>query len=219
MAYLYGETDRKTRAALNRHLEACAECQKDMARWRRVMAELATWQLPDRSSGSGRLRRAAAWAAAAVLLLALGVGIGQAVRPAGNVAGLREQLRLDLAAHVQVDLASVRSQLREELRTELVEDFNELAAHTLAAAQAATGRALSGFAESLEALRTEDRQALIALLGQLESQRRSDYAALRSDLQRLATLAGEELMRTKQDMVWLAAWSQPELSVQGPPGD
>ncbi len=214
MGYLYGELDKKSRARLAAHLRACSECQGHVATWQGAMAELDSWQVPDRYSHVPRLRRGVQWAVAAMLLLGVGYGIARLSVPAPDIETLRRSLQTSLRPSLE---ASIRQELRKDLnaewgdalratRAQLHEDAVQLAA---AASSAMTRRFLTDFVKSFEAMRTEERQAMVTLLGELESRRFADYQQLRNGLETLAGLTEDEFLRTKQDVVRLLAYNLP----------
>ncbi len=214
VAYLYGELDRKSEAVLTEHLGTCRECQAQVSAWRGVMAELDAWQLPEKRARALAVWRLVRWAAAAVLLMGFGLGIGRVWAP--DVEALREsleasigeELREELAADVQASTRALQAQVRDDLYEHLCADFNDLAAQTVRAASAVTGHYLNEFARSVEAARAEDRQAIGLVLGNLEFRRLSDRALLQNGLETLATVTEDEFLRTREDMVRLAVFSE-----------
>jgi anti-sigma factor RsiW len=76
MTYLYGELDKRSRAALADHLDSCSDCERRVLAWRGVMAQLDGWKLPD--------NRPARWPVRSF------VKCGVAKRP-GGVGGARRR--------------------------------------------------------------------------------------------------------------------------------
>jgi anti-sigma factor RsiW len=50
IGYLYDECESSERAAVQRHLETCAECRAEIASLRSVREDLAGWEVPDHGS-------------------------------------------------------------------------------------------------------------------------------------------------------------------------
>jgi len=50
IGYLYDECDVSERAAVQRHIETCAECRVEIASLRSVRGDLAGWQVPEHES-------------------------------------------------------------------------------------------------------------------------------------------------------------------------
>ena len=88
------------------------------------------------------------------------------------------------------DAATLRAAVESEIRQQTSRDFARLA-------------------RSLEAGRAEDRQAMLEILQKLESQRASNFAALRKELETVAVLTEDGLQDTRDRLVQLASVSQP----------
>jgi hypothetical protein len=50
IGYVYDESDAGERAAVQQHLESCAECRTEVAALRSVRTDLQTWEVPDHAS-------------------------------------------------------------------------------------------------------------------------------------------------------------------------
>ncbi len=221
MAYLYGELDKKSAAPLKAHLRDCVECQTEVAAWQGAAAELDSWKLPDQRPRTAWLPQAVRWAAAAMLLLSVGYGIA---RLSGSAGPDTDALRRALETSLEPSLAaSIRQDLRKELNAEwrdqlsatrgqLYKDTVELAS---AASDVTTRQLLAEFVKSYEAMRMDERQAMLTFLGELESRRLADYGQLRNGLQTLAVATGDEFLWTKQNMVRLLAYDLPAGSASG----
>ncbi len=209
MAYLYGELDPESRSKLKAHMGACAECHDNMAAWGGAMEALDAWQFPPsrgHSAARGRLLR---WAVAALVLLAVGYGLARSVVPAGpDEAALRESLRASLAPALE---AEIRQKLREELdaewqsalahtRAQCRRDALELGVQTLAASNALTQRLLGEVVALLHERQVADGQAVVAMLDELELRRLAGEQLLRNDLDDLAVMTGDEILRTRWDL-------------------
>ena len=198
MAYIYGELDAKKGAALKEHLEQCPNCQRDIAVWRGVMAELDAWKLPKMHRAASRFRQGACaiarWAVAALILIAAGYIAGRASAPQ---AMDKEELRLALERN------NIR--LKDELRGEFLKELDEYSIKTLAASSAMANQLLAELIQSINAAEYEKRRELVQALWRMELNRLEDDARLGNGVAALAVLTGDELMRTKQDMALLWA--------------
>ncbi len=200
MDYLYGELHGRARSKLKGHLADCPECRAAVSTWREAMGHLDAWRMPrQRLPAARRFARAAA---AALLLMALGYAIGWLrPRPAVDVEALR--------AEWQASLSDARSQIEAELYAQLRADMEQLAAQTFAASNAVTNRLLNQFIEAYLAARAEEQEAIAAAFLGIERRRVADDVVLRDDLIALAALTGGELLRTRQDMATLLAYTYP----------
>jgi len=235
MDYLYGETPAARRTALKAHLADCVECRGQVDHWRGAMKALDEWRLPSggRRRRGGVLRTVGRWAVAAVLLMALGYGVGQ-VTALGRPD--RERLRQELEAGLRVSLgdeirAEVREELSRDVRAALAEgygqikdellrqyqsDLNEFAVQTLTASNARMNRLLTELILSLNEVQQQNRQWLMAALGQIETKREEEDIRLRSGLHRLAVQMGDELERTNENFYNLLAFNYPRNPDMGP---
>ena len=50
IGYLYDECDSSERAAVQQHLETCAECRDEIASLRSVREDVAVWEVPEHGS-------------------------------------------------------------------------------------------------------------------------------------------------------------------------
>ena len=101
MSYLYDELELQPRAALERHLEACAACRASLAAWRSTAHQLDTYATTPVCAARPTPRswaRPALVAAAAALVLFAGFALGHS----GGVSRAElEAVRLEAAAQAQ----------------------------------------------------------------------------------------------------------------------
>jgi len=192
-AFLYGELATETQASLEQHLAGCADCREQVGRWRETMAALDAWKLPARRPVPAAQPRLR-WAAAAVILLGTGLVAGRLTAPSLNSDALRAELQ---------------QQLRAEIET---------AATTL---QAESDRKLEDLAQAWAAVRAQDQQTTLALYQQADTQRKTDLAWLRRDIETLAVNAEARIDTTQRGLSQLAAvsqtlWERPESASPRP---
>jgi hypothetical protein len=161
-------------------------------------------------------RQIVRFAAAAVLLIGAGYLIGRFSAPAPPdsaelYAALKPVIQQELLEpmHRQwlLALASSNMALKDELHAEFRQDLNRFAVQTLAASGLATNQLLREWLESVSAAQMRDRRTVAAVLREIEQERIRDQAELATGLETLAVLTGDELQRTKQDIVQLLASS------------
>lgn len=158
------------------------------------------------------------FAAAAVVLISAGYLIGRLSAPKPMDA---DELYAAVAPAIQRDLlepmygrwllalANHSSELEDKLRTEFRQDLNQFAVQTLTASGAATNQVIRELVESVQASQMQQRRSVVAALRQIELDRMRDKAELAGGLETLAVLTGDELQRTKEDIVQLLAYNQP----------
>ena len=196
MAYLYGELERKSHAALAGHLHSCPECRTRVTAWSAAKEMLDGWRLSESRAARTNLRPWVKWGVAAALLLAAGVATGRLT--------IRDRSRAALTSSEgggSGELASLRAGLREDPRKQMERQTEELVTATVVTTRYETLRLLAAFAETYELARFQDRQMLAEVLGQLQSRYVTEHAALRNGLDILASLTDEELLRMEQEMV------------------
>lgn len=184
MSWLYGETSPAERERLDAHLQSCANCQADVQAWRASLKELDTWAVPAPRPAPVSLARYLKWGIAAMLLIGLGFGLARATTPGTD-------------------------RLRAELKQELRADLEKMTTDKAAAAVQENRRALESFIKTYTAAREEDRTNIVAILEQMETQRVSDYANLRKDLETVAVTAESKLYLTQQQIGQLANNTRP----------
>ncbi|OHB74792.1 MAG: hypothetical protein A2Z25_15530 [Planctomycetes bacterium RBG_16_55_9] len=153
-------------------------------------------------------------AAAAVLLIVSGYAVGRLTAPRPPdmeqiQAALEPTIRRNLVNEVSQHLQSGYVGLINELDRQYREELNRVAMQILTASNVATNKRLSELIDSINDAQTHQRQWLTAALEQMESNRIKDTTQLSDALTTVALQTGEELERTKQDMVQLLSYTQP----------
>ncbi len=173
------------------------------------------WRIEHRVSGIVHFVR---FAAAAVVLLAAGYLAGRLSAPkplsTGEIyAALKPAIERDMlepmARQWQLVLASNNAQLKERMQQDFREEMNEFAISTLTASQAVANQYLKELVQSINASQMQNRRWLAAALQQIELDRIRDKAQLANGLETLAVATGDELQRTKEDIVQLLVYNQP----------
>jgi len=167
------------------------------------------------------LRRFGKLAVAAVLLVLAGYAGAKLAGPAVDTNELRIALEDSVRAHLadelrqqwRTELATSYFQLKDELDQQHRRDLNRFALQTIAASNTATNQLLTELIQSINIAQAQDRQWVLAALGQIESNRLADTAQFRNGLQSLAVLTGDEFERTRQDMVQLLVDKQGDSLV------
>ena len=95
------------------------------------------------------------------------------------------------------------------------EQATRSAAATLAAAGKQTEEAVAVFAAALDARRATENQAILAALEKMQTQRLTDYLALKQDLDTVAVNTDAGLRQTEQELVQLAVY-KPGSSSEPP---
>ncbi|MHC4425486.1 MAG: hypothetical protein ACYSYV_05245 [Planctomycetota bacterium] len=165
------------------------------------------------------------FAAAAVLLILAGYATGRLSAPqppdmeqlqTALEPAIRENLLEQTKDYLRLGLANSYIQLRDELSQQHRQDMSRFAIQTLAASNAVTNELLTELIESINAAQIQDRQWVTAAIEQIEWNRLQDKNQLATGLETLALRTGDELERTKQDMVQLLAYTKPGSIVPNP---
>jgi len=158
------------------------------------------------------------FAAAAVVLIAAGYLVGRlsAPKPLSTdeiYAALKPAIERDLlepmARQWQLIMAGNNAQLKDELHAEFRQDLNQFAVQTLTASGAATNQLLRDFIKSVRDSQMQDLRSVALALRQIELDRMRDKTQLANGLETLAALTGDELQRTKDDIVQFLVYNQP----------
>ncbi len=158
------------------------------------------------------------FAAAAVVLIAAGYLVGRLSAPKPMdaeelYAALKPAIERDMLEPMgrqwQLILAANNAELKDELRAEYRQDLNQFAVQTLAASGAATNQLLRDLVQSVRDAQIRDLRSIAAALRQIESDRVRDKAQLADGLETLAVATGDELQRTKDDIVQFLVYNQP----------
>ncbi len=169
MSYLYDESPTGSQESLRAHLKECAACRAQIATWQGATRQMNEWPLPRRRkvSHSPSLPR---WGVAAAI-------VALAVIGATNILAMKrevKQLRADVQSQVQRELNAAFVQIMEQ-------------ASQSASAEAQT--LIAAVAEKLEEKRLHDQQAMLAAFQKLNTQRITDYAKLRKELETVAVFS------------------------------
>ncbi len=153
-------------------------------------------------------------AVAAMLLIVVGYIVGQLSGPRPPdveklQAAIRQDLLEEMKRYWQLGMASSYVQLKDELNEQYRRDLNEFAVRTVAASSAVTNQLLEELIESINAAKTEDRRQIARAFYQIESNRLQDNTKFINGLETLAVHTGDQLQRTRQDMVKLLVYRQP----------
>jgi hypothetical protein len=188
--YLYDELTPQVRAELDAHARGCPACQAQLAQWRETMGALDSWRVRPRPRALTVFREYARWAAAAGLVLGLGWLGGR------------------FAAPPAPDVQRIRAELQPAVELALRDEFEARLRAGLAAADQRHEDRLVELAQAWATTRAEDQQNTLALYQRGERQRRSEYAALRRDLETVAVVAQDAIGNTQQQLTQLAVNTQ-----------
>ena len=178
--YVFGEAPAAETRRLEAHLESCEECAAEIAGWQRSLKMLDSWPVAPSTRARNVVAPVFRWAVAAAIVLAAGVAAGRMTAPSAE--SIRANVETSVRSAVAADLERVLA--RSEAR--------------LAALSEENSRELSQtFSAALEAARTEDREAMVALEERLVNWRR--------DLETLAVQTDQGLRQARFTMTQLAA--------------
>jgi hypothetical protein len=186
--YVFGEANVTETRRLEAHLESCSECAAEIAGWQRSLKMLDRWSVAPAARARNIVAPVFRWAVAAAIMLAAGVALGRMTGPSAQ---------------------AIRADVEASVRSALMADFQQVLerseARFAALAEQNSRDVLQSFSETLEAARTEDRQALAALLQEQQRTSEAQYVNLRRDLETVALLADQELRQAKFTMRQLEA--------------
>jgi hypothetical protein len=143
------------------------------------------------------------FAAAAVLLIACGYTAGRLSAPktpdieqlrSAIEPAIRQNLLQEMGQYMQVGLASGYAQIKNELQQQYRRDLSDFAIQTLAASSTVTNQRLQQLIDAINTSQTHERQW---------------YATA---LETLAQQTEDQLQKTRQDMVQLLSYTQPDNS-------
>jgi anti-sigma factor RsiW len=196
VSYCYGEVNAEQRAELMAHLEACPDCTRNLEAWQRTQADLNEWRV------RGKRRRtvmptALKWAAVGVVIC-LSFVVGRIASSTQNIRGLQATLESELKSQLRAELSRIWQEEKTATRNSLI-----------AASEERTKALLKVFASEISASQKQQMQALYAALDKIDSQRASDYTAVKKELDTLAVNADAELRATQRHLLDLVTYAQP----------
>jgi hypothetical protein len=127
-------------------------------------------------------------------------------------AALVPVIRQELLDEINQNLQSSYASLTDSLDRKYQQDLNRVGMQILAASNTVTNERLAGLIESFNEYQAQERQWFTTMLERLESNRLQDSAVLSNALVTVAQQTKEEMERTKQDMVQLLSYTQPDGS-------
>lgn len=205
MPYLYGESRPEVARELAAHLESCLQCREQLAGWRASVKRLDNWKLPRTGRADVMGVSVLRWAVATLVLLLAGFAVGRLTGPAVDTESLRSSIEPEL-----------RRQLTEELTSVVRAQVKEAAESTLHTAAREAEAIAAAYVRGLQAQRAEDRRAVETALARLETERLTDLATLKQELDTLAVNTDAGLRQTTAGLVELAHYrtvargSEPE---------
>jgi hypothetical protein len=171
-------------------------------------------------------------AAAAVFLIVGGYAVGRLTAPRPPDlqqlhAALESSLSTSLEPTIrkgvvdeldqqwQMALAGSYVQLRDELSQQFSRDLNESALRTLAASGVVTNQRLTQLVNAINTAQIRERRWTAAALEQIELNRLQDKQQLVNGFETLAIHTGDELARTRQDMIRFLTYDGAEAPSRG----
>ena len=160
--------------------------------------------------------------AAAVLLIIACYATGRlsAPRPldaeqlqAAIEPAIRQNLLDEMKHYWQLALVGSYVQLKDDLTQQYRRDLSQFAAQTVLASSAVTNQLLEELIDSINEAQTQDRQWVTAAFEQIELNRLRDNARLSDAFVTFAVQTEDELQRTRQNMVKLLSYTQPDSPV------
>lgn len=239
MQFVYNDVSIEQKSELEAHLDQCSSCRSDVDRWRAAMSQLDQWSLATAQAdpmsarhatmhinslpSSGRLvfrpQRATLFAASTACVL-LAFLAGRSLTSAGVVdtVALRADLKRELVREIRADLAvSLRGEIEPLLKAQLASlkpDASSLLPLIETESSRIAAATVASWAQQDSAARAGMQQMLA---GVLENQ-----LSLRSDLETLAMQAEAQILRTRRELLRLAATTAQDDGaplIEAPDGD
>jgi anti-sigma factor RsiW len=201
MSYCYDELPKGERTELSAHLKTCAECADKVRGWDLVRKRMniskvtRTARRTARGTAEPFTPMVLKWAAAvAVVCLAVALGRFSAARQnSAAAAELKAQLRAEFSQMLQNESHSIKAAALAESDQRMKELFKTFAT---------------------EIAGKKELQAIYAALDKVDSQRASDFVALKKELDTLAVNADAELRTTERHLLELTAFARSTASPQ-----
>ncbi len=179
--YLYDACEPDERRTVERHLEVCDDCRREISGLRAVRLDLLAWDVPEHESvwkpfAPARFkpwyREVPAWALAAAASVTFAVGLAgglvarvlaptPAVAVAAPPASLMPAIVPAAPAATQADLAAMQDRILETVRTEVDQRITPIAAHVQSASATAGRDELLGEMRRLVATSEERQRAAL----------------------------------------------------------
>jgi hypothetical protein len=186
--YVFGEAPAAEERRLQAHLESCEECAAEIAAWQRSLKMLDSWPVAPKPRARNIVAPVFRWAVAAAIVLAAGIAVGRMTAPSAE----------SMRANVE---ASVRSAVAADLERALARSEARLAA----LGEENSRELLRTFSETLDAARTEDREAMVGLIQEQQRVAEERLVNWRRDLETLALQTDHGLRQARFTMTQLAA--------------
>jgi hypothetical protein len=221
VSYLYGELPSPSKATLRAHLKTCAACRDTLSTWQTARSELGRWQLE--APAVPRPMAPAAfpwlkWAMAAVVVLGLGYLSGRVSAGrmdsrtrASLAAAVRQEVEDAVRADFQAALSGAPEIMNTDFRRRLRADLDDWSTRSTANSKAETQRLLLRFAETYNANRQRDQQAVLTWFDRAEQKHDAEYISLRRAVETVAVVADDKFQRTETQLGELASYAEARL--------
>ena len=184
MSYLYDELPAKERAAMDAHLQECAECRGALATWQSATRELSEWKLAPRRKAA-RPAAVLPWAIAAAFVALAAIGGVRMMALNKQVKELRAEVQRNSAQDMNAALAQVSEQATK-------------------AANAEAQALVAAVVEQWEQKRLDDQRAVWAALQRVTARNAQDYVSLRKELETVAVFSEAGLENAHNEISRLA---------------
>jgi hypothetical protein len=202
--YLCGEAAPQVRQQLEMHLQICPVCDAQLDSWKRSFARLDAWKIPPARARAARGPGfSLSWIATAAAMLAVGFLLGCLAvgwQASSRLTVLEARLQRNLQDQLQ---EQVRALVAARVATEMDEAMPALSDTS----RREVDRAFAAFVQDFQQTREEDRQELSLLFQEARQQTVSEVAALRKDLETVATSADDEIRRDRSRISTLLAFT------------
>jgi anti-sigma factor RsiW len=199
--YVFGEATPDARKRLSAHLDACPECQAEIAGWQRSLKKLDGWKLPRPSRSQVETAQPLLrWAMAALIVLGVGFGLGRFFTPSDT-----ESSRASLEASVRTSLSAELQSALDQVRMQSTHAIAAAEARLATASETEVRRLARGLMEAMNSARQEDRRTTQAMLETLQRQQEAELISIRTDLETVASLTDEEIRQAQMKLIQIAA--------------